>query len=441
MIRRITLDNYMAHGRTVIEPAAGLTVLVGPNNCGKSAVVHALLTLCYNRPAEFAVRHGEKEAAVTVETDDGHTLTWRRRKGVVSYVIDGREVHRLGQGGVPDDLHEYLRMPKIESGESTPFLLHFGLQKSPIFLLDDSPGRAATFFASSSDAERLLEMQKRHREKVRDARRDHARVAAECEALQRHVAALSPVGEINRDLTAANRWRSDLLEAQRRLSDLAGHSTKMASAAENERKRRAVGAALEPLSAPPQQEDLRPLDRHIRNMREVLRRAVIQRGRQSALRDLPALPSLQDETRLRQHIIALGAAAQGVRLALERSVALAELRASPQTAESTGVDRAVQSLRAAQRQRNRAAARLTAIQELNVLPTVVETEPLRLIAANLTERRRKVDECRRRVARHAAELEQVRQAAAEWAAENPQCPLCGATTDAETVLVGGHAHV
>ena len=163
MIRRIILENYMAHGRTVIEPAAGLTVLVGPNNCGKSAVAHALQTLCYNKPADFAVRHGEKEASVTVETDDGHILTWRRRKNVVSYVIDGREIGRLGQAGVPDDLHRYLRMPRIDpSNESgAPFFVHFGLQKSPIFLLDDPPARAATFFASSSDAEKLLEMQKR----------------------------------------------------------------------------------------------------------------------------------------------------------------------------------------------------------------------------------------------------------------------------------------
>jgi len=42
MIRRIILENYMAHVRTVIEPADGLTVLAGPNNCGKTAVVETL---------------------------------------------------------------------------------------------------------------------------------------------------------------------------------------------------------------------------------------------------------------------------------------------------------------------------------------------------------------------------------------------------------------
>src|SRR4051812_29267549 len=106
----------MSHAHTVIEPAAGLTVLVGPNNCGKSAVVSALETLCNNASGAYMVRHDEKEARVTVETDDGHTLVWKRRGNVVSYVIDGRDIHRVGRS-VPDDLHKLLRLPKVDTGE------------------------------------------------------------------------------------------------------------------------------------------------------------------------------------------------------------------------------------------------------------------------------------------------------------------------------------
>ena len=63
MIRSITLENYMSHARTVIEPAGGLTVLVGENNCGKSAVVSALQTLCHNENGDYMVRHGAGESA------------------------------------------------------------------------------------------------------------------------------------------------------------------------------------------------------------------------------------------------------------------------------------------------------------------------------------------------------------------------------------------
>ena len=121
MIRKIVLENYMAHARTVIEPAAGLTVLIGPNNCGKSAIIHALEMICYNSDAaDYAIRHGAKKAVVTVETedDDGtvHTICWWRKERTAGYIIDGREISGLGKGKTPDDLHQYLKMPMIESG-------------------------------------------------------------------------------------------------------------------------------------------------------------------------------------------------------------------------------------------------------------------------------------------------------------------------------------
>lgn len=62
VIRRIELRNFMSHARTVIEPADGLTVLVGPNNCGKSAVVAALQILCHNETSTYVMLHGEQNA-------------------------------------------------------------------------------------------------------------------------------------------------------------------------------------------------------------------------------------------------------------------------------------------------------------------------------------------------------------------------------------------
>ena len=50
--------------------------------------------LCGDHDGDFMFRHGEKSCQVSVETDDGHTITWRRIKGKVSYVLDAVEVHR-----------------------------------------------------------------------------------------------------------------------------------------------------------------------------------------------------------------------------------------------------------------------------------------------------------------------------------------------------------
>src|SRR5262245_47548732 len=219
MIRRISLQNYMAHAHTVIELAEGLTVLVGPNNCGKSAVVSALETLCNNAPGDYMVRHDEKEASVTVQTDDGHTLVWRRDK-TVSYVIDGREISRLKRG-VPEDLHKLLRLHKVDGGETgDPFDIHFGTQKSPIFLLNEPGSRTALFFASSSDAAILLEMQKRHRNRVKERKSDEKRLKAEIEKLDAELDALEPLDALVVSMTRADGEYRELKELEGQIQTL-----------------------------------------------------------------------------------------------------------------------------------------------------------------------------------------------------------------------------
>ena len=220
MIRRITLQNYMSHAETVIEPAAGLTVLVGPNNCGKSAVVSALETLCNNASGAYMVRHDEKEARVTVETEDGHTFVWRRRGNTVSYIIDDCEIHRV-RGSVPENLHKLLRLPKVDAGENgEPFAIHFGPQKSPIFLLNEPESRAALFFASSSDAAILLEMQKRHRNKVKDRKNDEKRLKGEISKLDAELAVLEPLTSLTTSVTNVEGEYKDLGELQRQIQML-----------------------------------------------------------------------------------------------------------------------------------------------------------------------------------------------------------------------------
>src|SRR6478752_3450818 len=131
MIQRIELKNFMSHEYTVIEPAAGLTVLVGPNNCGKSAVVAALQILCHNDSSTYVLRHNERECSVKVETDDGHVIVWQR-KNSPRYTIDGELFDRLSKSGLPESLQNVLRLSKVDAGNETDFDIHFATQKTPI---------------------------------------------------------------------------------------------------------------------------------------------------------------------------------------------------------------------------------------------------------------------------------------------------------------------
>src|SRR5205823_6182030 len=121
----------MSHAETVIELAAGLTVLVGPNNCGKSAVVSALEAVVRNQAGDFMIRHGAKGAEVGVETAEGHEVVWRRKRAV-TYTVDGVEHARVGTR-VPDEVEERLRMPLVGGDDGRgEFDVHFARQNRPI---------------------------------------------------------------------------------------------------------------------------------------------------------------------------------------------------------------------------------------------------------------------------------------------------------------------
>src|SRR5262245_57831359 len=206
VLTRIELTNFMSHAHTVIEPAAGLTVLVGPNNCGKSAIVAALQILCHNDNSTYVLRHGEKECSVQVWVQEGdgesHTGLWKR-KNALSYEIDGQQFDRLKGAGLPETLHQVLKLPLVEAAGETDFDVHFGAQKSPIFLLGSPSSTAARFFASSSDASRLVAMQKKHKDKLAERQREKNRLETESKQLTGELETLQPAVELDRQLKAA----------------------------------------------------------------------------------------------------------------------------------------------------------------------------------------------------------------------------------------------
>ncbi len=335
MIRKIVLENYMAHVRTVIEPAQGLTVLIGPNNCGKSAIIHALEMICYNSDAaDYAIRHGAKKAVVTIETQDedgaAHTITWWRKEKTAGYIIDGREISGLGKGKIPDDLHQHLRMPMIESGAGgKEFLLHFGLQKSPIFLLDDPASRAAQFFASATDADKLVQMQKAHQQKVMYAKREKDKLDGELEQLDRQLGALAPLSELSNRL-------GNLENDHRKLTDLdtsIGALSACVQALNHAENSAAISVtqieALASLQKPPTLRDTQKIREWIDATERYLSETARNLACGRALRQLRKPPELAKTDRLRQICNDIDDAMR--RMAIEQGRANALVRLSPPT--------------------------------------------------------------------------------------------------------------
>jgi energy-coupling factor transporter ATP-binding protein EcfA2 len=482
MITRIELTNFMSHVHTVIEPAAGLTVLVGPNNCGKSAVVAALQILAHNENSTYVLRHGTKECSVKITTDDGHEIEWKRKKSP-SYVIDKQTFDRLRGSTLPEELQRALRLPLVDGGGEGQFDVHFGEQKSPIFLLDKSPATAARFFASSSDAIRLVQMQRRHKDKVAQRQRDKNRLEAESRQLNQELAALLPAIDLDEQLQQVEQLHSVLVQEAGRLvqaeRDQAALAEQLAAVARHDLQAR----TLAPLKSPPELLPTEPLENLAASLARGETDLSQSQARLQALATLASPPALADEAGLATLIAGLtNLAATAEREEYSQRTLLA-LVPPPALDDTTELARVVDRLTAARRNADASEARQRALADVAAPPELSDERALAELATQLAAVERKcarwsaivqssaieppslpvecqsLAECVTQLER-ASELAnrltgELQSAAAALAdvetelrelAASESCPLCGSPLDADRLLAGaalgsgGHNH-
>jgi DNA repair ATPase RecN len=196
MLKKIKLKNFMSHRDSELELSKGVNVLIGPNNSGKSAVVSALQLLAEIplREGPYMIRHGESESQVIVETDSGDEIIWGRKHASSYLIINGKKHTRLSnnQEHFLNELHQVLKLPRVKNKEEA-FDIHFALQKEPIFLLDEPPSRAATFFSISSDAGRLVEVRELFKTKVNRAKEKRSALLRRKSTLLQELNQLEPL--------------------------------------------------------------------------------------------------------------------------------------------------------------------------------------------------------------------------------------------------------
>ena len=483
MITRIELTNFMSHEHTVIEPAPGLTVLVGPNNCGKSAVVTALQILCHNENSTYVLRHGERECSVKVETDDGHTIEWRRKTSP-SYLIDGKPFDRLGRNSVPDELHQALRLPRVDASDDPDFDVHFGAQKSPIFLLRGSPANAARFFASSSDAIRLVQIQKRHKDKLADQQRQKNHLEAESKQLNAELETLQPVAELERRQKTLEQLHQDLFQLASRITD--AEKTLVLLTAQQSEVTRHTGRArsLARLAKPPELSPTEPLVKQIDSLGQAQMswaQAVSQTevlrllSKPPMLFDVAALVSVADDLEAEQQAVAIGKEqlqtlnrlmplpvlgdAEGLERSLEalagvqRGQTKAETRLSalggvlppPSLEDESGLSMVISLLSVAATQASRWNAAVDATRRLSAPQPERDTAPLTKLLDELNAAIAQAASCRLALTAAHKELTEAITAVRSFAATEV-CPTCGGQFDAERLLAGaitgreGHNH-
>lgn len=151
-ILEVTVEGYQSHVQSTFSLSPNLTVITGPSDAGKTAIIRALRWMAFNEPTGEAFLHtirnpdgSVKEAStqvkVSVTFDNGVTITKTRRKGKTTYT------HSLypeswEKAEIPPEIKEALGLVKQSYGDFET-CLNFAFQLDAPFLLSETASTGA----------------------------------------------------------------------------------------------------------------------------------------------------------------------------------------------------------------------------------------------------------------------------------------------------------
>ena len=98
---KVRIQNFQSIEDAEVE-IDGFTVITGPNNSGKSALMRAIRGVFTNAPAGPLVRHGAKHLSVGLAFPDGSTVLWEKGSKLNRYTVNGKELSSVGRGVPPE---------------------------------------------------------------------------------------------------------------------------------------------------------------------------------------------------------------------------------------------------------------------------------------------------------------------------------------------------
>ena len=360
MIRRLTLENFMAHARTELVLGPGLTALTGPNNVGKSAVVEALRCLTLNPAPRHVIRHGAKEARVSLELSDGTRVVWIRKKASAGYELwrpgaeAPEEFWKLGKGGVPEEVRDALRLDLVDlEARDKAIDVHLGDQRSPVFLLDEPSSVMAEFFAASSESAHLLAMQNLLKRRMADAKRDQGQARARLAGTAADLDRLAGLPDLALALDSARHKEEQVKEAEARIPALERFLERRAALGRSLDRSQARSKALAGLAAPAEPAPTAKLSEILQHIRRLGHSRAQARARGAALASLAPAPEVLPATPVAEWLKSRNILEAKLKMAREAARKLARLQACPSLSPSAPLAGLVQRMAALRAERER----------------------------------------------------------------------------------------
>ena len=134
MLRKLIIQNFENHRKTVLPFSDGVNVIIGETDAGKSAIIRSLDWVCNNKPSGSSfLRVTAKKATKVLLSFDKKRSVQRKKGGKKNtYKLDGEPFTAFGQK-VPDEISQALNLQP----------LNWHRQVEPHFLLSDSPPEVA----------------------------------------------------------------------------------------------------------------------------------------------------------------------------------------------------------------------------------------------------------------------------------------------------------
>lgn len=146
-IKRIKLVNFQSHKNSEILLDQGLTVILGPTDQGKSAIIRALKWVLYNEPrgTDF-ITVGCKYCAVTIEMSDGTVIIRERDGNKNRYILKKHDQEQIFEGfgnSVPHEITMAHGIPKIYIDRDSTSAVNLAEQLEAPFLVSESGSNRA----------------------------------------------------------------------------------------------------------------------------------------------------------------------------------------------------------------------------------------------------------------------------------------------------------
>ena len=435
----------MAHQRTELTLGPGVTALTGPNNTGKSAVVEALRCVATNPMPRNFIRHGAKEARVTVELEDGVRVVWIRKKGSSGYELwrpgaeEPVEFWKFGRRP-PEEILDALRLDIVDLEGNKEIDVHIGNQRDPVFLLNRPDSDAAAFFAASTESAHLLAMQNLLKRKTQDGKRTERELEGRLQEIEAELDGISPLPDIAVDLETARELESTANRLQATIPALETHLSRLAETGAALDRRTRSATVYKGLDAPPKTYEIKPLAALIERMARI--EAALEHARKTGgvLTAIAAPPAPFDTVRLATLCNRL----QHLEMALDKGRAglavLEDLRAVQEPEDVGQLLKLMDELQQVGARLDRAARSGEQLQSIAEPPDVRPDRRLESLVADIRELTQARQEARTWCDELENRLRSVKDGIRRTVDALGQCPTCGADLNSEAFLdqEGGH---